>query len=254
MRVSRVLKAFLVALVFACGVTVPQLLASTDIVVDNNIYGELLEKYVRNGKVDYAGFKAEETKLDRYLKILENVSTAELSRDEQFAFYVNTYNAWTIKLILSGYPGVSSIKDLGTIFKSPWKKEIVRIDGKVISLDDVEHSILRPRYQDPRVHFAINCAAKSCPPLQSEPFEGVSLNRQLNEATRSFINDSNSYQLEEDKLHVSRIFKWFSEDFNDDILGFFLKYATGNLKLALAERSDRIQVKFLRYDWSLNGM
>ena len=253
MRVSKISKAFLIALVIASRLTVPQLLASTDIVVDNKIYGELLQKYVRNGKVNYAGFKTEEAKLDRYLKILENVITAKLSRDEQFAFYVNTYNAWTIKLILSGYPGITSIKDLGSLLKSPWKKEIVRIDEKVISLDDVEHSILRPRYKDPRVHFAINCAAKSCPPLQSEPFEGVSLNRQLNEATRSFINDPNSYKLEEDKLHVSRIFKWFSEDFNDDILGFFLKYASGDLKKNLEAKADRIQVKYLEYDWSLNG-
>jgi hypothetical protein len=253
MSVSSVLSAFFVAFVIAFRLIVPQLSAATDIVVDNKIYGELLEKYVRNGKVNYAGFKAEEAKLDRYLKILENVNIAKLSRDEQFAFYVNTYNAWTIKLILSGYPGITSIKDLGSLLKSPWKKEIVRIDGKVISLDDVEHNILRPRYQDPRVHFAINCAAKSCPPLQTEPFEGDILDRQLNEATRSFINDPKSYKLEEDKLHVSRIFKWFSEDFKDDILGFFLKYASGDLKKNLEAKADRIQVKYLKYDWSLNG-
>ncbi|MGD9286098.1 MAG: DUF547 domain-containing protein [Desulfobacterales bacterium] len=253
MSVSSVLSAFFVSFVIAFRLIVPQLSAATDIVVDNKIYGELLEKYVRNGKVNYAGFKAEEAKLDRYLKILENVNIAKLSRDQQFAFYVNTYNAWTIKLILSGYPGITSIKDLGSLLKSPWKKEIVRIDGKVISLDDVEHNILRPRYQDPRVHFAINCAAKSCPPLQTEPFEGDILDRQLNEATRSFINDPKSYKLEEDKLHVSRIFKWFSEDFKDDILGFFLKYASGDLKKNLEAKADQIQVKYLKYDWSLNG-
>ncbi|MCK7483684.1 MAG: DUF547 domain-containing protein, partial [Candidatus Moduliflexus flocculans] len=86
-------------------------------------------------------------------------------REEQFAFYINAYNAWTIKLILTGYPGVKSIKDLGSLLQSPWKKEFVRIHGKTLSLDDIEHSILRPRFKDPRVHFAIVCASKGCPPL-----------------------------------------------------------------------------------------
>jgi hypothetical protein len=140
---------------------------STEI-VDHGIYADLLVKYVKNGVVDYQGFKSEETKLDQYLKVLENTDTKNLSRDEQFAFYANAYNAWTIKLILSAYPGVKSIKDLGSVFKSPWKKKLVRIEGKVITLDDIEHNILRPRFKDPRVHFAVNCASKGCPPLRSE--------------------------------------------------------------------------------------
>jgi hypothetical protein len=231
-----------------------QSIASTEAVVDNSLYGELLKKYVRDGKVDYAGFKTEEAKLDGYLKILENVGPGRLSRNEQFAFYANAYNAWTIKLILSGYPGVTSIKDLGSLIKSPWKKKIVRIDGEVISLDHVEHEILRPLYKDPRVHFAINCAAKSCPPLRPEPFSGNILDRQLDDSTRSFINNPKSYRLEDNELYVSRIFKWFSEDFNDDVFGFFLKYAAGNLKKELEAKSERINVKYLQYDWSLNEM
>jgi hypothetical protein len=231
-----------------------QSIASTETVVDNNLYGKLLKKYVRDGKVDYAGFKTEEAKLDRYLKILENVDPEKLSRNEQFAFYANAYNAWTIKLILSGYPGVTSIKDLGSLINSPWKKKIVRIDGEVTSLDHVEHEILRPRYKDPRVHFAINCAAKSCPPLRPEPFGGNILDRQLDDSTRSFINDPQSYRLEDNELYVSRIFKWFSEDFNEDVFGFFLTYATGNLKKELEAKSERINVKYLEYDWSLNEM
>ena len=94
-------------------------------IVDHGIYAGLLKKYVRNGRVDYAGFKSEEKKLDEYLKILEAVDSKSLSKDEQFAFYANAYNAWTIKLILSAYPEVKSIKDLGSLFQSPWKKEIV---------------------------------------------------------------------------------------------------------------------------------
>ena len=116
----------------------------SQIIVDHSIYSILLEKYVKQGQVDYRGFKAEEEKLDQYLKLLEKIDSDNLSRNEQFAFYVNAYNAWTIKLILSGYPGIKSIKDLGSIFKSPWKKKICRIDGDVITLDDIEHKILGP--------------------------------------------------------------------------------------------------------------
>ena len=222
-------------------------------VVDSSIYAGLLGKYVKDGVVDYEGFKSEEVKLDQYLKVLEKTDTKTLSRNEQFAFYVNAYNAWTIKLILSGYPGIKSIKDLGSLFKNPWKKKICRIDGEVIALDDIEHNILRPRFKDPRVHFAINCAAKSCPPVRSEPYRGGDLDQQLDEMTRAFINELESNRLEGHTLYVSSIFKWFAEDFNKDIVGFFLKYAKGDLKEQLEVNKEKIKVKYLDYDWSLNG-
>jgi len=222
-------------------------------VVDHSIYGDLLKKYVKAGLVNYAGFKSDEDQLDRYLEKLENFDPKGLPRNEQFAFYANAYNAWTIKLILSRYPGVKSIKDLGSLFQSPWKKKIVKIDGGVTTLDDVEHNILRPRFGDPRVHFAINCAAKSCPPLRPVPFRGEILDRQLNEATRSFLNDPASHRLEGNQLYVSRIFKWFAEDFKDGVFEFYLKYSTGELKKKLETKGDKIRVKYLAYDWSLNG-
>ena len=221
--------------------------------VDQSLYAELLSKYVKNGIVNYQGFKNDEKNLDQYLNVLEKTDTKTLSRNEQFAFYVNAYNAWTIKLILSGYPGIKSIKDLGSLFKSPWKKKICRIDGKIITLDDIEHNILRPRFKDPRVHFAINCAAKSCPPVRSEPYRGDELDQQLDEMTRAFINKLQSNRLEGHTLYVSSIFKWFAEDFNEDIVGFFLKYTKGDLKEQLEINKKKIKVKYLDYDWSLNG-
>ena len=121
--------------------------------VNHEIWADLLEKYITPGGVNYTGFKTEEGRLDQYLKVLEDTDPEKLSRNEQYAYYINAYNAWTIKLILSGYPGVKSIKDFGTIFKSPWEKKWVRINGKVITLDDVEHNILRPRFKDPRVQL-----------------------------------------------------------------------------------------------------
>jgi hypothetical protein len=222
-------------------------------VVDHSLYGDLLAAYVKDGVVDYQGFKQEEAKLDRYLEILENTDPDALSPKEQFAFYVNAYNAWTIKLILSAYPGVESIKDLGSLFKSPWKKKIARIDGDVVTLDHIEHDILRPRFKDARIHFAVNCASKGCPPLRSEPFQGNRLDRQLDEMTAAFIHDSTRNRLQGSTLYVSRIFKWYSEDFNGDIVGFFLKYAKGDLKKALEANTENIEVDYLDYDWSLNG-
>ncbi len=221
--------------------------------VDHSLYAELLEKYVQNGTVDYQGFKNEEAKLDQYLKFIEETDTKELSRDEQFAFYVNAYNAWTIKLILSGYPGIKSIKDLGSIFKSPWEKQIVRINGDITTLDHIEHDILRPGFKDPRVHFVVNCASQGCPPLRSEPYRADILEQQLDAMARAFINDSRQNRLEGRTLYVNSIFKWFSEDFNNDIIGFFLKYAQEDLKKQLKDSKSKIKVRYLDYDWSLNG-
>ena len=221
--------------------------------VDHSLYAGLLKKYVKDGVVNYQGFKNEESVLDQYLKVLEEVDSRRLSHGERFAFYINAYNSWTIKLILSGYPGVKSIKELGSLFKGPWKKKICRIDGKIITLDDIEHNILRPRFKDPRVHFAINCAAKSCPPLRSEPYSVGDLEQQLDEMTGAFINDLENNRLEDYTLYVSSIFKWFKEDFNKDIINFFLKYAKGDLKGQLEANKEKTKVKYLDYNWSLNG-
>jgi hypothetical protein len=238
---------------FSCisiGLAAPGWSSATD---DHSLYAQLLESHVKNGVVDYRGFKREEGKLDQYLRILEKTDTKALSRTDQFAFYINAYNAWTIKLVLSAYPGLKSIKDLGSLFESPWKKKVARIDGDVISLDNLEHDILRPRFKDPRIHFAVNCASKSCPPLRSEPYRGDVLDQQLTDMTEAFINDPERNRLEGNTLYVSSIFKWYSEDFNDDVVEFFMKYATGELKEGLKKHQKEIKVEYLDYDWSLNG-
>jgi hypothetical protein len=123
----------------------------------------------------------------------------------------------------------------------------------LVTLDYIEHGILRPKYKDPRVHFAINCASKGCPPLRSEPYRGDVLDQQLNEMARAFINNPKHNRLEGKKLYVSSIFKWFKQDFNDDIIGFFQEYAQGDLKKGLDSNWEEIKVKYLSYDWSLNG-
>jgi hypothetical protein len=222
--------------------------------VDHSLYADLLKKYVRDGVVNYQGFKDEEKRLDAYLMVLEGIDTGALSRNEQLAFYINAYNASTIKLILSGYPGVKSIWDLGgRIFNRVFSKKVVRIEGKTISLDDLEHGIIRPRFKEPRIHFAVNCASRSCPPLISEPYQGRLLDAQLDASTRAFLNNPQRNYLEDNNFYVSSIFKWFGEDFNDDVIGFFLRFADTELKAKLMAHRDKIKVKYLDYDWSLNG-
>jgi len=224
--------------------------------VDHSLYGRLLNKYVKDGVVDYQGLEQEEKSLDQYLKVLEETDTKKLTSNGQLAFYINAYNAWTIKLILSAYPELDSIWDLGSrIFKwkSPFRKEIVRIEGKRISLDDLEHGVIRPRFKDPRVHFAVNCASISCPPLISEPYEGPTLDQQLDASVRSFLNNRERNRLEGKTLYVSKIFKWFAADFNDNVVGFFLQYADEELKERLHGSRDGLEVKYLDYDWGLNG-
>jgi len=232
----------------------PALSALAGTTVDNTIYGRLLKAHVVDGRVDYAAFKQDEADLDRYLAQLEGVNPDRLDRVEQMAFYINAYNAWTIKLILSHYPGVKSIKDLGSLFQSPWKKKFVKINGETTTLDHIEHGILRPVFKDPRVHFAVNCASKSCPPLRDKPFTGADLDRQLDAATIHFINDPRRNFIKGDKLYVSRIFKWFGEDFGGDILGFFRTYARDGLAKQITDAGNRLEVRYLDYDWSLNSV
>jgi len=220
---------------------------------DHRIFGELLAKYNRDGQVDYAGFKSDESRLDEYLDGLSRTDPASLASADRFAFYVNVYNAWTIKLILSAYPGIDSIKELGNLFKSPWKRKLVALNGKRVTLDHIEHDILRPQFKDPRVHFAVNCASIGCPPLYPEPFTGSRLDQQLNAATKAFINDARYNRIEDNTLYVSKIFKWFREDFNHDIIAFFEQYASGELNTQIRDRRANLKIEFLDYDWGLNG-
>jgi hypothetical protein len=220
--------------------------------VDHSLYGEVLAKYVKDGVVDYKALKMEEDKVDQYLRMLDGTNPEELPRNEQLALYINAYNAYTIKLILEHYP-VDSIKDIGGWFKGPWKIRFCKVGGKTLTLDEIEHDIIRPRFKDPRVHFAVNCASKGCPPLISEPYQGPILDQQLDRSTRGFLNNPERNRLEGNTLYVNKIFKWFEGDFNGDVVAFFLKYGEEDLKDRLVAKRDKIEIEYLHYDWKLNG-
>lgn len=220
---------------------------------DNSLYAALLRQYVNEqGLVDYAGLKRDEQTLDQYLKILSATKRDALSRDDLYAFYINVYNAFTLKLILKHYP-VKSIRDIGSIFKGPWKQEFVVLEGKTYHLDNIEHDILRPTFKDARVHFAVNCSAKSCPPLLREPYEGARIHQQLDQVATAFINDPKWTRLEGERLHATKIMDWFGEDFTPSIPAFVRRFAQGDLKRSLDALGDRVQVRFQDYDWALNS-
>lgn len=220
--------------------------------VDNRIYRELLGRHVKDGRVSYDGLKQEEALLGQYLDTLSAVDPEALARNHRFAFYINAYNAFTIKLILSRYPEINTIKEIGSFFSGPWSKKFIDLNGWSVSLDYIEHEVLRPVFKDPRVHFAINCAARSCPPLMGEPYEGENLEAQLDRQTRAFINNPRATFVRDNTLFISKIFDWFGEDFNDNPLFFIRQYAGERLKSDLDRAGPEIKTAYLHYDWSLN--
>ena len=216
----------------------------------------LLSRYVKDGVVDYQGFKDDEARLDRYLDLLASTDPEKLSEADKLAYWINGYNSYTVKLILDNFKNdgpPSSIRKIGGLFSSPWKISLAVLGGATYSLDNIEHDIIRVRFTEPRIHFAVNCASKSCPVLISEAYEGATLDQQLENSTREFLENKEHNYLVSDTLYVSSIFKWYKEDFNDDPLSFFLAHTSGELQQSLHSKKDQIRVKYLDYDWSLNG-
>ncbi len=219
-------------------------------------WAELLSRHVRDGVVDYQGFKKDEPELDRYLDLLAATDPDVLSQAQRLAYYINAYNSYTVKLILNNFKDgepVQSIRKIGGLFSSPWNISFAVLGGETYSLDNIEHDIIRVEFDEPRIHFAVNCASKSCPILSSEPYRGADLDRQLEESTRNFLEDANHNYLDGDILSVSSIFKWYEEDFNGGVLSFFIAHTSGAFKESLQKKADRIRIRFLDYDWSLNN-
>ena len=205
-------------------------------------WDSLLKKYVSaTGKVDYKGFKKDIDALNTYVSSLsDNPPTESTSKTERMVYWINAYNAVTVQLIASNYP-LSSITKLDA--GKTWDVKRFRNGDKKMSLNDIENTILRP-LNDPRIHFALNCAAKSCPPLLNQAFTTDNLETLLEERTKSFINTASRTTLSKTDIKVSKIFDWYGKDFGS-IINFINKYAnTKVLKTA--------NMTYLEYDWSLN--
>lgn len=226
-------------------------------------FNDLLRKHVQGEQVDYKGLSVEKAKLQAYLNKLEKLDISKFNRKEEMAMWINAYNACTIMLILNHYP-LDSIKDIPT--SKRWKWQGWQIAGEVLSLDEIEHVKLRPM-GEPRIHFAINCASKSCPNLLSEAFVSGKLENQLSKATKAFLNDSfRGLALKKsssflgfgssERVHVSKIFSWFGGDFvssDGSIVAFLKKHASGKAADLVKDLSDDNDLGYLDYDWSLNG-
>lgn len=216
--------------------------------IEHSSFTTILQEHVsEDGFVNYKQLKKDEKKLDRYLDVLsDNTPKSNWTRNEKMAYLINTYNAYTLKLILENYP-VESIKDIGGIFSSPFKKEFIPFDGELISLDDVEKGMLL-KMNEPRVHFAINCASESCPKLQNEAFEAKNLNKQLDEATKEFIL-SKENEIAKDQLELSKIFKWYASDF-ENAAGSLIEFINPYLSVTISKNAS---ISFKDYSWKLNG-
>jgi Protein of unknown function, DUF547 len=230
----------------------------------------LLKKHVRwlpdnkQSRANYRSFAADRTELKLVLDGFSAVSQVQFngfSKDQQMAFLINAYNAFTIEIILTKYPDLKSIKELGSFNRGPWKNEFFTLLGAKRHLDWIEHEQLRPKYAEPRIHVAVNCASIGCPALLPEAFTATKMEAMLEDGMRRFLGDRTRNKYEGGKLHVSHIFKWFKEDFEKGHKGFagledvFAKYSEVLTTDATARnqiKAKSVSISYLDYDWSLN--
>jgi hypothetical protein len=214
---------------------------------NHGVYDAVLKTYVNDGRVNYKALKAAPKALDQYLNTLAAVSDVQFkgwAEPQQIAFLVNLYNASTLRMILDHYP-VNSIKDIGSFLRGPWDQPVVRLLGKTITLNNLEHDILRKDYNEPRLHMALVCAAKGCPPLRSEAYTAERLNEQLDDQSRIYLASPAGLRIDrtQGEAHLSAIFKWYGKDF-PSVPAFVAKHSGQSI--------DRLKIRYLDYDWSLN--
>ena len=222
--------------------------------VQHGEWDVLVKKHVsKNGTVDYQGFLKDKKQLQVYLdKLSANKPTSKWSKNEKMAFWINAYNAFTVKLILDNYP-IKSIKDIkrGIPFvNSVWDITFIPMGKEKIDLNYIEHTILRKEFKDPRIHAAINCASFSCPLLRNEAYYASRLDEQLNDAMRRFVNDSKRNQLDKSNIKISKIFSWFAGDFKlngSSVVDYLNKYAKKRVQ-------PNAKIDFLEYQWELNDV
>lgn len=213
--------------------------------LDHSSWDALLRKYVSaSGVVNYKGIRAEKAKLQAYLNTLSAGAPTSNSRTEKMAFWINAYNAFTVKLILDNYPTTSITKLKGG---KPWDTKFVKIGSQTYSLNQIEHEILRKQYFDARLHFVLVCAAQSCPKLLNKAYTASNLYAEMDKQARYFINNSFKNKITASSARVSKLFDWYKEDFTKkgSLISFINKYS--NVKL-----STGAKVSYLEYDWALN--
>ena len=210
-------------------------------------YGAALLRYADVTPADKAALTA-------YINRLQAVQVTSLNQDEQLAFWINLYNAQTIRVILDNYPvdSIRSIKTNAFDFKGPWNDASLTVEGETLTLDNIENRIVRPIFNDPRIHYALNCAAIGCPNLRAQAFKGAGLNAVLDTQARTFINNPRAIKTEDGRIIASRIFLWYKKDYGDseeDILSHIRQYANPELLQSLQGATN---IDVYEYDWALN--
>lgn len=229
--------------------------------IDHTAWNRFLAKYVRTGKngvnlVDYGEVsKQDRDSLNGYIVTLAMAPISDYSRGEQKSFWLNLYNAVTVQLILDYFP-VASIKEIeispGWFAVGPWGKKLIEVEGTAISLDDIEHRILRPIWKDPKIHYGVNCASIGCPNLPKEAFTKENTDALLEAGARAYINSPRGAEVIRGDLYVSSIYKWFKDDFggsDEGVIRHLSRYAAPALKKRLLTVRD---IEGTRYDWALN--
>jgi Protein of unknown function, DUF547 len=231
--------------------------AGSEGAIDHSAWDAMLQEYVSEGPtginlVDYSRFKNEATdELAGYLGAMQEVSIENFGRDEQFAFWVNLYNAATVDAILKNLP-LASIRDIGLLGSGPWKDDAATVAGRTLSLDNIEHDILRPEWQDVRIHYAVNCASIGCPNLATRAYTGEKLEDMLEEAAKAYVNHPRGFGGTPDALIASNIYEWYQADWGteQDVLAHAREYAEGPTAALLEEVQA---IDSYAYDWSLNA-
>ena len=212
-------------------------------------YNSLLQKHVdKQGNVDYKGLKTDEARLDMYMEYLAATSPNKTwSVNKQKAFWINAYNAYTLKIILENYPlkSITKIKKKG---KTAWKIPFVKVGNKLYTLDHIEHKILRKNLFDPKIHVGVNCASISCPKLSNIAFTEENIEAELTRLMNDFVNDPSKNKLSKKKVQISSIFDWFKEDFtkNNSVIDYLNTFSK-------IEINSNAKINYLKYDWSLNS-
>ncbi len=253
MKFTAIFSVILITISSCFAVNAP---TSTAEPISHEIWNGLLKKHVdAKGFVDYAGFKKDQAELRKYLTLVENNAPGDKwSKEEKLAYWINAYNAFTIQLILDNIQfKIKSIKDIGDKVKipfvnTPWDVKFINIGGKKMDLNNIEHGIIRKAFNEPRIHFALVCAAKSCPPLRNEAYVASKLNQQLDDQGVDFLNDSYKNQVSAKEAKLSNLFKWYGGDFKDKmpIIDWVNKYAK-------VKANKDATISHLDYNWELNG-
>jgi hypothetical protein len=225
--------------------------------LDHGLWDAFLTTYVSQGadgihRVRYSDVTPESRQqLEDYISALEAINTAQLTRDQQLAYWINLYNAATVRLILEQYP-ISSIRKVTVSGKGPWDHAVVTVQDTALSLGDIEHHIVRAIFPDPRIHYALNCASIGCPNLAMRAYTAETLEQMLDDAAKAYVNHPRGVSLRKNKADISKIYGWYREDFGDgeaDVLAHIKRYAQGDLSESLKAIK---KVGRYGYDWALN--